>query len=201
MFIRLLALLGMFEVGVWLQATPPVQSGVDAGSGVTYALIAMEGRFVGSGPRERSPRVTAQCTKDSRGKLRFELLFDQGDVPELRFVAPWRPTPGKVNDFPPVLRHVTVTMEFLGYTKVKPVRRQWVAIDGLPEEWKYAAPGLSSANLEEITFYLQYLKALPTLRLTWPGAEPGKSPVVTEFETTKWQAQVKAEPLCGASGW
>jgi hypothetical protein len=172
-----------------------VLSGRDADSGIAYALISLEGKRVGGDAS--APRLTAQCTKNAAGKLRFELLVDAGDVPELRFVPPWKPT--RSDQFPPAVAKATVTMEFLGYTKVKPVKRVWTAIDGLPGEWKYAAPGIASANMEEIAYYMQYLKALPTLRLTFPATGAGQPPLTLEFETAKWQQKLKAEPLCGAS--
>ena len=175
------------------------QTGTDAGSGIAWTLISMDGKVVGDeavpGTKQRVPRLTAQCTKDTKGKLRFELLTDVGDVPEVRFVPPFRPTPGQ--SFPPNLPKPAVTMEFLGYMKVKPVKRQWTAIDGLAGEWKYAAPGMGSANMEEVMFYMQYLKALPTLQLTLPDRSGNN--VVVEFATTPWQAKVKAEPMCWAS--
>ena len=171
------------------------QTGTDAASGIEWTLISMDGKVVAAGAAERAPRLTAQCTKDVKGKFRFELLADVGDVSEVRFVPPFRPTQAQI--FPPSLAKAPVTMEFLGYRKVKPVKRQWVGIDGLAGEWKYATPGMHSGNMEEVMFYLQYLKALPTLRLTLPDAA-GK-PVVIEFETTQWQARVKAEPMCRAS--
>lgn len=171
------------------------QSGTDPASGIAWTLISMDGKVVGDTATERPPRLTAQCTKDAKGKLRFELLADVGDVAELRFVPPFKATTD--DPFPPNLPKATVAMEFLGYMKVKPVKRQWVGIDGLAGEWKYATPGMNSGNMEEVMFYLQYLKALPTLRLTLPG-RAGK-PVVVEFETTQWQARVKAEPMCWAS--
>jgi hypothetical protein len=47
--------------------------------------------------------------------------------------------------------------------------------------------------MEQVAFYLHYLRALPTLRLTLPGK------AAAEWETTRWQAAVKAEPLCASS--
>jgi len=167
---------------VWLLAgvaAASAQTGTDAASGIEWTLISMSGKVVGMGAAETAPRLTAQCTKDPKGKLRFELLADVGDVPEVRFVPPFKPTKDEL--FPPNLPRAAVTMEFLGYRKVKPVKRQWA----------------SSGNMEEVVFYLQYLKALPTLRLSLPD-KAGK-PVVVEFDTTSWQAKVKADPLCWAS--
>jgi hypothetical protein len=173
-----------------------MDAGTDAGSGIAWVLISLNGRVVG-GESTAIPRLTAQCTKDAKGKLRFELLADLGDVPELRFVPPFKSTSTQL--FPPPVMKPMVTMKFLGYRKLKPVKRQWTAIDGLNGEWKYATPGGSSANMEEVMFYMQYLKALPTLRLTLPSASGSGSPVVVEFETVAWQVKVKAEALCWAS--
>ena len=97
--------------------------------------------------------------------------------------------------FPPSLIKVNGTLEFLGYTRVRPVKRQWEYLRDLAGELRYATPGSRSSNMEEVMFYLQYLKALPTLRLTVAGRGS------EEFETTHWQAAAKAEPLCHASGY
>ncbi len=170
-------------------------AGADAGSGIAYVLISGEGRLAGAGiPAGASvgPRLTAQCTKAPDGKLRFELLADFGGVDAVSYVPPWKPKQGEL--FPPPVNASQVTMEFLGYTKVKPVKREWDAIAEIPGEWKYATPALASKNLEQVMFYLQYLRALPTLRLTPPGR------AAAEWETTAWQDAVKAEPLCAASG-
>jgi hypothetical protein len=168
-------------------------AGVDATSGITYALISLEGKAVGAAPvRMPSPRLTAQCTQTPDGKRRFELLADLGGVPELVYYPPWKPKTS--SEFPPQLVKAQVTMEFLGYTRVKPVKRQWESLDQLPNELRYSTPGLSSGNMEPINFYLQYLRALPTLRLTVPGKG------TAEWETAGWQQAVHAEPLCSASG-
>jgi hypothetical protein len=191
-----LALVGVTMLWVaWQSSVPAVVAGTDAGSGIQYALVPLDGKQAGA--RDAVPRLTAQCTKTPAGKLKFELLMDAGDVSELRFIAPWRQT--KESLFAPYTPKVTVTMEFVGYRKEKPVKRVWTTIDGLPGELKYATPGLASPNMEEIRFYLQYLRALPTLRATWT-APGGKSPVTTEFETSAWLQRVKTEPLCAASG-
>jgi hypothetical protein len=117
--------------------------GTDAGSGIAYVLISMDGRLVGANAASgaAAPRLTAQCTKSPDGKLRFELLADFGGVGSVSFVPPWKPKPGE--DFPPRVATPQVTMEFLGYTKVKPVKREWDEILEIPGEWKYATPGMS----------------------------------------------------------
>ncbi len=185
----------------WGQAPPGdvVRSeGIDAGSGIAYVLISIDGRRVDGAKPTVPPRLTAQCTKAVDGKTRFELLADMGEVPEVRFVPPW--VKKDSTSFPPVLAKTMVTMDFLGYTKVKPVKREWRSVDGLPGEMKYAAPGMHSGNMEEVMVYMQYLRALPTLRLTLPGETKANPAAIAEFETSRWQAKVKAEPLCWASG-
>ena len=104
-------------------------------SGIAYALISLSGVGLGLVPRHvlGAPRLTAQCTRDVAGKLHFELLVDRGDVGDLSYLPPWQPS-SKEDLFPPRLEKLTVTMEFLGYTKVKPVKRQWERLDKLPSE-------------------------------------------------------------------
>lgn len=170
------------------------QSGTDADSGIAWVLLSIEGKPLEGGPvaAGSAPRLTAQCTKRPAGKLKFELLADFGGVPEVRFVPPWKPKSSA--DFPPRLERVQIRIEFFGYMKVKPVKRQWVALDGLAGEWRYATPGMDSGNMEEIMFYLQYLRALPELGLTLPGRGAAR------WETVGLQQAIHAEPICGASG-
>ncbi len=172
-------------------------AGVDADSGIAYALVSTEGKRVGNAGPAWAPRLTAMCRKLPGGKYRFELWADDpgflGERPQLAFFPPWKQTQYEL--FPPRLIKVNATLEFLGYTKVKPVKRQWEYLHELLGELRYSTPGGGSSNMEEAMFYLQYLKALPTLRLTVPGHGS------VEFETTRWQAAVKAEPLCYASGY
>jgi hypothetical protein len=85
-----------------------------------------------------------------------------------------------------------MTMEFLGYTHVKPVRRQWEIPIQTPGQYRYNPPGGGSANLEEITYYLRYLVALPTLRLTLDNRS-------ADFLTTPLLDEIRKEPLCRAA--
>ena len=165
-------------------------TGVDEGSGTSWAPISIEGK--GTGAASPAPRLTAQCTKDTGGKMRFGWTTDWGGEEPVGFVAPWKAT--KEDLYPPTLPKAMVTMEFLGYTKVKPVKRQWEALPEPRVEWRYAAPGAASSNLEEVSYYMQYLRSLPTLRLTRDGA-------TVEFDTAKWQVALHLEPLCRAGGF
>jgi hypothetical protein len=169
-------------------------AGINAPSGISYVLLTLEGKLIAAPSQPTPPpRLTAQCTRTPSGKLHFELLTDVGGIPDLAYYPPWRPISPQ-DLFPPRLDKTPVTMEFLGYTKVKPVKRQWEYLLELPGELRYATPGMASANMEEIMFYLRYMRSLPTLRLTVPGRG------TAEWETTRWQAAIHAEPLCAASG-
>ena len=95
-----------------------------------------------------------------------------------------------------------MTMDFLGYTHVKPVRRQWEIPVQTPGQYRYNPPGSGSANLEEITFYLRYLIALPTLRLTLDShSTDGRFTYSrsAEFLTTPLLDEIRKEPLCQAA--
>lgn len=167
--------------------------GVDGPSGISWVHLAIEGKLVANGAApELPPMLTAQCTQTKDGKQKFELLADWGGVKDKAYYPPWQPHKG--DPFPPRLDKVTVTMEFLGYTHVKPVKRQWVELLEPVGELKYNTPGMGSGNMEEVMFYLRYLLALPTLRLSASGLS------TVEFMTTPLLDAVRKEPMCKAAG-
>lgn len=175
--------------------------GIDPSSGIAYTrLYVGEQPSLGPPPMTpptppstldlSQPTLTAQCTRPPNGKLVFELFVNFGGVTDASFYHPWTPADG--GEFAPPTHKLTVTMEFLGYTKVKPIKRQWEHVEQPPGQLRYTPPG-KDANLEEISYYFQYLRALPTLRLTAEGH-------TASFLTTALQAQLHKEPLCTASG-
>ncbi len=93
--------------------------------------------------------------------------------------------------FAPAAGKAMVTMEFLGYTRVKPVKRQWDRLDRPAGELRYSSPSMGSANMEDIGHYMRYLRALPTLRLTYDGS-------TAQFLTTPLIKRLDLEPLCHA---
>lgn len=171
-------------------------SGVEPNSGITYVRF-----FLLNDPASPAtssavfditrPTPTAQCTQDTKGKLRFELFVNFGNISDTAFYPPWRPT--SPTDFPPRTEKVTVTMEFLGYTRFKPARRQFEKVLAPYGQLRYNNPGAGSSNMEDLSYYVQVLRALPTLRLTL-GAQ------TASFLSTPLLAQPHAEPLCRASG-
>lgn len=171
-------------------------SGQDATSHIRYVRLALTGTpqtssAAGSTDRPSPPVLIAQCTLKPNGKSMFELFATFGGNPDLAFYPPWVPT-SKQDLFPPRTEKVTVTMDFLGYTHVKPVRRQWEIPVQTPGQYRYNPPGGGSANLEEITYYLRYLLALPTLRLTLENRS-------VDFMTTPLLNEIRKEPLCRAA--
>ena len=61
-----------------------------------------------------------------------------------------------------------------------------------PGQLRYNTPATGSANLEDITFYLRFLLALPTLRLTLDHQ-------AADFLATPLLDQLRKEPLCRAA--
>lgn len=139
-----------------------------------------------------APMLIAECTLRPNGKSYFELFANFGSATDLAFYPPWTPTSPQ-DLFPPPTEKATFTMEFLGYTHVKPIRRQWEIPVKTPGQYRYNPPGGGSSNLEEITYYLRYLLSLPTLRLTLDNRS-------ADFLTTPLLNEIRKEPLCRAAG-
>jgi len=204
MGIRAIGLVWALAAAAWGQTFAPDGmsriAGTDAGSGIEYALISVEGKLIGVAGEAPAPapRLTAQCTKTPGGTLQFELLADVGGVAEIKYIPPWKPANEKPYHQPE--EKTKVKTEFLGYIKEKPRKFEWKFLREIPGEMHYASAGAHSANLETERVYMQYLRALPTLRMTVPPGMVVRAPVTVEFETQKWQGLVKAAPLCWASG-
>jgi hypothetical protein len=173
-------------------------SGTDPSSRIEYVRLLLDG--VVSSPSSSSaamssppiaPTLVAQCTRKPSGKLAFEFLANFGGVSDLAYYPPWTPT-NSDDRFPPRLEKPAITMEFLGYTHVKPVKRQWEALLQPMGQYRYNSPSAGSSNMEDSTFYLRFLIALPTLRLTLANQ-------TAEFNTTALLDQIRKEPLCKAS--
>jgi hypothetical protein len=171
-------------------------SGLEASSKIRYVRLILPGSLHTPSAAEAAalspgPTLIAQCTLKPNGKSAFELFANFGGATDLAFYPPWTPT--STHDlYPPRTDKAVVTMEFLGYTHVKPVRRQWEIPVQTPGQYRYNSPGGGSANLEEITYYLRYLVALPTLRLTLDSRS-------AEFLTTPLLDEIRKEPLCRAA--
>lgn len=170
--------------------------GQDRDTGIEYArlfvLASSEGKPEGGAFDLALPTVTVQCTLDVKGKYRAEMFVNFGGVTDAAFYPPWRPKT-KQDLYPPRTLKRMVTMEFLGYTKVKPAKRQFEEVVQPSGQLRYHSPGIGSGNMEEITYYFQYMRALPTLRVT-DGERTATFGVGPLLE------QMHKEPLCKASG-
>jgi hypothetical protein len=139
-----------------------------------------------------APTLTAQCWQEATGKQRFDLLINFGGVADS---SPWQPFhPTAAHPTPsPVLGYSTLTFAFFGYTKAKPIRLEFVRLRQPEGQLRYNPTGIHSHNLEDATFVMQFLLALPTLRVN-DGAHQ------VEFHAAPLLAQLHSEPLCRASG-
>jgi hypothetical protein len=137
------------------------------------------------------PTLIAQCTLRPNGKSYFELFANFGGAADLSFYPPWTQT-SQQDLFPPRTEKVALTTDFIGYTHVKPIRRQLEIPVQTPGQYRYNPPGSGSSNLEEITYYLRYLLALPTLRLTLNNTS-------VDFQTAPLLNEIRKEPLCHAA--
>jgi hypothetical protein len=189
------------EAGSNQQKKTTLPSGIDRLAGeettshIQYVRLVLTGSLRTSTPADTPapspvPTLIAQCTLRPNGKSYFELFANFGGATDLAYYPPW--TPAREDLFPPRTDKVTLTMNFLGYTHVNPVRRQWEIPVQTPGQYHYNPPGGGSANLEEITYYLRYLLALPTLRLTLGNRS-------ADFLTTPLLDEIRKEPLCHAA--
>jgi hypothetical protein len=171
-------------------------AGQEATSHIQYVRLVLVGTLhtpasSNSPVPSPAPTLIAQCTLRPNGKSYFELFANFGGATDLTYYPPWTPV-SNADLFPPRTNKALFTMEFLGYTHVKPVRRQWEVPVQTPGQYRYNTPGGSSSNLEDVTYYLRYLLALPTLRLTLDDRS-------VDFLTTPLLDEVRKEPLCRAA--
>ena len=173
-------------------------AGIDSSSKIKYVLLILKGSLsVGAKVDAQPPApdpppvLIAQCSIRPNGKYFFELFASFGGATDLAFYPPWKSS-GPEDLFPPHTEKVTIIMDFLGYTHVKPYRRQWEIPVQTPTLYRYNSPGSNSPNLEELSFFLRYLLALPTLRLTLDNRS-------AKFLTTHFLADIRNEPLCRAA--
>jgi hypothetical protein len=171
-------------------------AGEEPSSRIQYVRLILAGSLhlsaaVDSPAPSPAPTLIAQCTLRPNGRSYFELFANFRGATDLAFYPPWtRTTQGDL--FPPPTEKSMMTMDFLGYTHVKPVRRQWEISVQTPGQYRYNPPGSGSSNLEEIAYFLRYLLALPTLRLTLGNNS-------ADFLTTPLLNEIRKEPLCRAA--
>jgi hypothetical protein len=168
-------------------------SGIEPTSNIAYTRLYLSSTPAPDAVDLTHPTLIAQCTQDSTGKLSFELLFNFGDIADTAFYPPWKPSEEHGIVRPP-RSYTHLTLDFLGYRKVKPLKTEFEILRNPSGQLLYNNPGMHSQNLEGPSFILQYLRALPTLRIT---DAIGRT---AQFLTTPLLDRIHAEPLCKASG-
>ena len=164
--------------------------GVDARSGTAYTRLYLVSEGAGAFDTAR-PMLTVDCTRRQDGKYGFGMALHYNGTTDTGFHAIRSLHAGQ-----PHFEHTDdqreVTLEFLGYTRVKPLKRQFLLVSEPAGALVYNPPGLHSYNLEDASYPFQYLRALPTFRTTYSGW-------TVTFETEPLLAQISKEPLCAAS--
>ena len=147
-------------------------AGQDATSHIQYVRLILPGSLrtassMTAPPPSPAPMLIAQCTLRPNGKSNFELFANFGGATDLAFYPPWTPISPQ-NLFPPRTEKAVFTMEFLGYTHVKPVRHQWEIPVQTPGQYRYNPPGGGSSTLKRspTTFVTSSLCRHSALRST-----------------------------------
>jgi hypothetical protein len=205
--LRAVLALALISACAMLQAQQPDETKLASGIGriagteptlnIQYARLILKGslRAAKAGAADPPaptppPMLIGQCTLRPNGKYMFEMFTNFGGATDLAFYPPWAPTPQHPSH-PPILK-VKITMEFLGYTHMKPFRRQWEVPVWMPGQYYFIPPGFGSDNMDEASDELRYMLALPTLRLTFDNR-------TAEFLTAPLLAEIRKEPLCRAA--
>ena len=174
------------------QTTPPTAApasaithteGTDDATGIAWARMAV--------PADRSatdtaapdawPMLTVECSQDG-DKRRVDLLVDFGGADRgfhsTRPVKHAAPNP-----------NANITLSFKSY---KPFRTQW---ERLPSrEYRYRNPSFGSSNLQDVSYFLQFMLATREVRVMM--LNPSLGDQVATFPTYDLVAQVMKTPLC-----
>jgi hypothetical protein len=163
--------------------------GTDAGSGVHYVRLLL------SLPKQpdatnAAPRFTIECT-ENKGRREMAWFVSFGGVEDYAFTPPFHPT--QTDLFPPQYPSANLRMVFEGYTKSKPFNRSWAALPS--GELRYRNPGMDSPNMEKPLFFLQFLTALPGLRIGYAKPKQGDAHEIL-FAAQPLLDELKKTPIC-----
>jgi hypothetical protein len=163
--------------------------GVDVASGVHYVRLILY-LPSGGGSIDPPPRFVMECT-ENKGKRDLAWFVSFGGVSNVYFTPPFRPTPQE--PFPPRNPSANLKMTFEGYAKWKPYIRSWEILSS--GELRYRNPGIESPNMDSPRFFLQYLHALPGLRIGYAKPVPGNPPDLL-FQTRPLLDELNKTPVC-----
>jgi hypothetical protein len=85
--------------------------------------------------------------------------------------------------------HWAIKLDFPGY---RPFKRQFETMPW--GEYHYRPPGLGSANMEPVSFFLQYMYAVPVLRASTTDRKLGDKGA--EFHTAGLMDVVRTTEMC-----
>jgi hypothetical protein len=144
--------------------------GTDPGSGIHWVRIAVNATSPAAAPAQAGHFIL-EC-RETRGKREVDWYVSFGFIPVQSFDPPFKAT--KDNPFPPSNPIVKLKMSFEGYMKTKPFTRAW---EGLPSgEYRYCNSSMGCSNLDQARFYMSYVNALPTLRISFAKKSDGDAP-------------------------
>jgi hypothetical protein len=163
--------------------------GTDAGSGTHYVRLAVSSSGSGTEP-ELAPRFTLEC-RDVKGKHDLIWFLSFGGVPVQSFVPPFKPS--QDDPFPPTYHMVKLKMNFEGYMRTKPYTKAW---EELPSgELRFCNSSIACPNMETARFYMAFLNALPTLRISHAKASDGKASEQV-FQLRSLVDEANKTPVC-----
>ena len=163
--------------------------GTDARSGIHYVRLFLSLPKTDA-ETKASPRFTVECT-EVRGKHQMSWFMNFGGVDGFAFEPPFHPT--QTDLFPPRYPSANLKMVFEGYTKSKPFVRAWAELPS--GELRYRNPGLDSPNMESPQHWMQFLIALPGLRIGYAKPING-SPTELLFPTQPLLEELRKTPIC-----
>lgn len=163
--------------------------GTDAGSGTHYVRLSVSAASSGTA-LDLAPRFTLEC-RDVKGKHDLIWFLSFGGVPVQAFEPPFKPSEN--DQFPPVYPKVKLKMNFEGYMRSKPYTKAW---EQLPSgELRFCNSGINCPNMETARFYMAFLNALPTLRVSYAKASEDKSPEQV-FQLRSLVDEASKTPVC-----
>jgi hypothetical protein len=163
--------------------------GSDADSGTHYVRLSISSVAPGTQP-DAAPRFTLEC-RDVKGKHDLLWFLSFGGVPAQPFIPPFKASQSA--PFPPNYQKVKLKMEFEGYMRSKPYTKAW---EELPSgEFRFCNAGIYCPNMETARFYMSFLNALPTLRISYAKSSDGNSPERV-FQLRSLVDEANKTPLC-----
>jgi hypothetical protein len=163
--------------------------GADADSGTHYVRLSVWSAVSGT-EAEMAPRFTIEC-RDVKGKHDLLWFLSFGGVPVQPFMPPFKPSQSAL--FPPDYHKVKLKMDFEGYMRTKPSTRAW---EELPSgEFRFCNAGIGCPNMETARYYMSFLNALPTLRISFAKPADGTSPEQI-FQLRSLVDEANKTPVC-----